>query len=514
MAATVVGVRVPLSLLLLAGAVLALGAPAAHGAATVGLQVVGVNDLHGNLEVPEQRGGRALGGVAQLATEVERVRAHDPRGTIVVHAGDLVGGSPPISSWLRDEPTIEAANAIGFDVGTPGNHELDRGVGEMLRLIGGGAGADPHFPGAAFPYVSANLVRRDGDLPLLAPYTVLQRRGVRIGVVGVLTPQTATLVDPATMAGLRILDMAGAVNRAVSALRRRSIHTIVVLAHAGGDELLAAAARMSGDVDLVVGGHTHERMLTRVGRRVVVQAGRYGEAVDVVSLRVRRRDGQVVAARARLADVDDRLAPDGQVAALVARARSTVAARADRVVAVAAQPTAGTATATGETPIGDVVADAQRRAAGSDLALVHPGSIRADLPAGPLTVGRLFSVLPWSTGVVATTLTGAQVRAALAEQFATARPRILQVSGLGWRRDGRSVVDVTVDGQPLDDARDYRVALNDPLAEGADGFTVLAGGRDVAPVADDVDVLAGQLAGDQPFAPPDPAQAPRITGGA
>jgi 5'-nucleotidase len=293
----------------------AAASAARHQPRTVAIQVLGVNDLHGNLEPPletrSQGASHAAGGVAYLGAYLEQARARNPRGTLTLHSGDMVGGSPLISSWFHDEPAIDATNLMGFDAGTIGNHELDEGEGEMLRLLRGGRRTDgrqakdgqdtssARFRGAAYPYLSANVIDRSTGRPLLKPYAIFTRRGVKVGVIGVTTLQTVAIVQPAAIARLRLADLSDSVNRSVAALHRRGVHAIVVIAHAGGAELRHETAQMSADVDVVLGGHTHERMDERIGRRLVLQAGRYGEAFTAVRLAVRRRDGRSCAPAGR-----------------------------------------------------------------------------------------------------------------------------------------------------------------------------------------------------------------------
>ena len=212
--------------------------------AVVKLRLLGVNDFHGHLEPPEP----GVGGAAWLAGHLDE--ASIPGHTIRVHAGDMVGATPLISSWFHDEPAIEAANAMRFDVGTVGNHEFDEGRDELVRLIRGGgrtgaAGlkpdatgtlvntSSPEFPGAAFPYVAANTVEREGGQLVLPPYRVLERAGVRVGFIGVTTPSTPRWVLPRFADRFRFLDISDTVNRWVRELQRRGVQAIVVLAHSG-----------------------------------------------------------------------------------------------------------------------------------------------------------------------------------------------------------------------------------------------------------------------------------------
>lgn len=193
------------------------------------VRILGVNDLHGHLEPPGGAGGTA-GGAAYLAAYLERYE--EPGRTVRVHAGDMVGASPMISGHFKDEPTIRAMNMMGFDVGTIGNHELDEGTEEMLRLVEGG----PRFAGADFPYLAANTFDARTGKPVLPPYEVLERDGVEIGFIGVTTLETPEIVDPELTASLRYRDISETVNGYAAEFQERGVEAIVVLAHAGARE--------------------------------------------------------------------------------------------------------------------------------------------------------------------------------------------------------------------------------------------------------------------------------------
>jgi 5'-nucleotidase len=505
---------------------------------TVDLQVLGVNDLHGNLE-PTAVGDRAAGGVAWLAGYLRQAEAQDPRGTIVAHAGDTVGASPLISSWFHDEPTIKATNLMRFDVGTVGNHEFDEGGTEMLRLIRGGHRedgkqfkdgtdtSDPDFPGADYPYVSANVVSAGDGGYVLPPYTVIHREGIPVGVIGVTTTETPSIVVPDAVAPFKFLDLSESVNKAVAALHRRGVHTIVVLAHAGGfqdpgkdpaGEVLDETGQMDPDVDLVVAGHTHSYLNTKVNNALVVQAYKYGTAFEQVKLTVDRRSRDVTQSSAEvITTYDDAMAPAPDLAELVKTFRDRIAPVAQRLIATAAAPVTRTANAAGETALGDLIADAQAKEAGAQIALMNPGGIRADLNAGQLTYADLFAVQPFDNGLVRTTLTGAQLKAVLEQQFTDKGDKILQVAGIKETYDrtrgaGERITALTLaDGTAIDPGATYTVAVNGFLATGGDGFTVLKEGTGTVSVGSDLDALEHHVeALPQPFTAPDPAAEQRI----
>lgn len=505
---------------------------------TVDLQVLGVNDLHGNLE-PTLVSGQAAGGVAYLGSYLAAAKAADPKGTIIAHAGDTVGASPLISSWFHDEPTIEATNLMDFDVGTLGNHEFDEGGTEMLRLIRGGHRedgkqfkdgtdtSDPDFPGADYPYVSANVTYADNGRYVLPPFTIVKREGIKVGIVGVTTTETPSIVVPDAVAPFRFGDLSDAVNKQVKVLHKLGVHTIVVLAHSGGfqdpgkdpaGEILTETAQMDPDVDLVVAGHTHSFLNTRVNNALVVQAFRYGTAFDKVTLTVDRRTRDVTASTADVVTTYDAgVTPVPDIAQLVQSFKDRIAPVAAREIATSAAPATRTPNAAGESQLGDLIADAQAHETGAQIGLMNPGGIRADLKQGLLTYADLFAVQPFDNGLVKMTLTGAQLKAVLEQQFNDAGDKILQVSGLKETYDrtraaGDRITSITLtDGTAIDPATSYPVAANSFLATGGDGFTVFKEGTSVTSFGTDIDALEHYVEGlAQPFAIPDPATEQRI----
>jgi 5'-nucleotidase len=511
-------------------------------ARTVDLQVLGLNDLHGNLESTSVS-GQPAGGVAYLGSYWAAAKAQNRDGTIVAHAGDTVGASPLISSWFHDEPTIEATNLMGVDVGTVGNHEFDEGGTEMLRLIRGGHRedgkqfkdgvdtSDPNFTGANYPYVSANVTYADSGRYVLPPYAIVRREGIKVGVIGVTTTETPSIVVPDAVAPFKFGDLSDAVNKQVRILHRRGIHTIVVLAHAGGfmtpappsGEIIDETRQMDPDVDLVVAGHTHSLLNTRVNNALVVQAFRYGTAFDKVTLTVDRRTRDVVSSTADVVTTYTKdVTPQADLAQLVQTFKDRIAPVSSRVVGTAAadvkRDTTGL-TGAGESALGDLIADAQAHETGAQIGLMNPGGIRANIDAGETTFGDLFAVQPFDNGLVKMTLTGAQLKAILEQQFGAtaAADKILQVSGIKetydrTRAQGDRITALTLaDGTPIDPATSYTVAANSFLATGGDGFTVFTQGTGVTSYGTDIDALEHYVESlGQPFAAPDPFGAPRI----
>jgi 5'-nucleotidase len=415
----------------------------------VKLRLLGVNDFHGHLEPPRP----GIGGAAWLKSHLDRATL--PGRTIRVHAGDMVGATPLISSWFHDEPTIAAANEIGFDVGTVGNHEFDEGGDELMRLLRGGRRAgpealkpdvtgqlvntsSPEFVGVSFPYIAANTVERDGEL-LLPPYEIVERAGVRVGFIGVTTRSTPMFLLKRHAASFRFTDISEAVNRWVPELRRRGVEAIVVLAHAGGPtqdesdapdyvgEIIDEARQMSSAVDVVVAGHSHSRIHVRVpnsdgsGDKLIVEALSYGVAYDQVDILVDTRTGEVLSKSAEIPSTEHAgVEGDTAVAALVERYRERVAPLGDHVVGLTQAPLTRRG---GE--LGRLVAEAQRAFARADVGVVKPVSLRADIDAGPVTYAEVAEALAFDHAVVRLTMSGKELRELVGDDAYVAGPEEL-----------------------------------------------------------------------------------------
>ena len=489
------------------GGAASVAAWAATDGEPIRVRVIAFNDFHGQIEsggltvrlrdptAPGKTWAVGVGGAAHLATLVRRLRAQAPH-SVLVSGGDLVGASPIASALFRDEPTIEAMNQIGLDLGVVGNHEFDRGVDELRRLLAGGchpgdasgaaatcAGPARRYAGADFPLVAANVIQADGR-PLLAAAVVREFDGRRVAFVGAVLRGTPTVVAPSGIVGLRFEDEADAINREVGVLKAQGIEAFVAVIHEGGvtngdwndpacpgarGEIFAIADRLRPEVDVVLSGHSHQGYSCvrdapgNPGLRIV-QAIANGRAVSVVDLALDRATGDVDRSRTsarnlpvanglagdRAADaVYEPLPADPAVSALVAHYAAQAEPLAGRVIGRLDGDAGRTPSAGGDAALGRLVADAQLAATrapargGSRIALMNPGGLRADLgcagaaPPCAVTFGQAFGAQPFGNSLVVMTLTGTQLLALLEQQFTgpnQERPRILQPSaGFGWQ---------------------------------------------------------------------------------
>jgi 5'-nucleotidase len=508
---------------------------------TTAVRLVAINDLHGYLETTARLRGaettRPAGGAAVLASYVaEERRERGRERTLVLVAGDSIGASAPVSAFLREEPTMAFLNALADGpcprlssrwpreaspvrtrcrtLATLGNHEFDRGVAELERLLYGGGG----WRGMSLPFVAANVVRRADRRPLLPGSAIVDLAGVKVGVVGAVTVETAMLLAPERIADVEFLPEAPAVNAEVGKLRAAGADAVVLLIHEGlqaplrpvteplaldavSGRLKDVLAAVAPGVDVVVSAHSHKFTNVLVaasdGPPLLVTQARYqGTSYASIDLEIDRASRRVVAKTARIltpwADEGPGLAPDAKVAAQVAaatRAAATVGAR--RVGESAAPLTRARVEGSLDSALGRAISDLLRRAAGTDVAFISGSSVRADWDAGPITYGELYSSMPYDNRLMRYTLTGDQIRRALEQQWRGDAPEprdVLNPSGLRYTYDvarppGQRVAALRdADGRELDPARRYTVASNDYLLGGASGFDVFRDVSDAVPL--------------------------------
>lgn len=493
---------------------------AAPPAGPAEVQILGVNDFHGHLEspgaTPREAGGRAvpLGGAATLDAHLDRAERSHPGRTIRVHAGDMAGATPLISSHFHDEPSIRATNLMDFDVGTVGNHEFDEGGDELLRLLRGGQRNDgkqfktgangrrvstsaADYEGTTYPWTAANTVDSEGRFEL-PPTKVIERGGVRIGFIGVTTEGTGRFLLAEHGERFRWLDISTVVNRHARDLQRRGVEAIVVLAHSGAfpatghpdranGEIIDETRQMTGAVDLVVAGHSQSELNLRVpnrdgaGDKLVVQSLPYGTAFDRVRMTIDRSTGHVLAMSATTPRTwSDEVRADPEQVALRDAYREQLGGLGDRVLGTAETTLKRLPPGPASGNLGTVAARGQRLMAGADIAFVDGGIMRAPVDAGPITYADLFEAHAYEHPVMRMTLTGAEVREVLAQQADPTRSEPLHVSGPA--------------AADIDLSKDYVVAANRLLVDrgGVDVFR--RGGREMEAVGTDLAALVAEVA--------------------
>jgi 5'-nucleotidase len=504
---------------------------------TVTVQVLAINDLHGNLEPPSGSSGKVnaipAGGAEYLATHLKQVEQENPN-SILVGSGDMIGASPLVSALFKDEPTVEALNAMQLSVTSIGNHELDHGPEELRRRL----------EAAKYQYLAANVVVKQTGATLFPSTAVRTVGGVKIGFIGETLEDSPSVIAAQSIRDLRFLEESKVANEAAASLEQQGVHSIVLLIHQGGmqhvekgvdtdpngcvgfkGEIADIVEKLSPAIKVVISAHTHQFYNCEIAGHTVTSAGSYGRLFTRVNLTIDRRTDRIVSLAAKNEVVTRDVPKDPVQTAILARYQPREKEIADK--------TEGTITATishrgdeagsRESALGDVVADAQLSATqaadqgGAVIAFMNSGGLRADLvqPEGtpspsPVSFGDLYAVQPFANHLTVATMTGEMIRRLLEQQFhADGSSTILQVSdGFSYKyrlhaEQGQHVVpgSILLHGHPIADDDQLRVEASDFLMGGGDGLTALREGKDrlVGPV--DIDALVEYFHKHSPVAP-------------
>jgi 2',3'-cyclic-nucleotide 2'-phosphodiesterase (5'-nucleotidase family) len=451
------------------------------------IRIISTNDFHGALE-PRPDGSNGLrGGAGQLATAIHKAQAEciaPACASLLLDGGDLFQGTPA-SNLAYGRPVVEIYDAIGYAATALGNHEFDWGL-DSLRA---------RMRQARFAILGANVRYKDGRaVEWIRDDTIVERGGVKVGVVGIASTLTPTTTKAANVQDFRFDDPAPVIDAHARSLRQRGAELVVVVEHDGAfcnadtgcrGEIIDVANRLTERVDAIVAGHTHTLVNTVVRDIPITEARASGRAIAVMDLLVNRGSAPPGRHEVR-AVVTDSLVPDPAIDAMARRATAMVADLVARPIATLAETMDGRGS---QHALGNFIADAQRMAARADVAVMNNGGIRASLRAGPVTYGSLFEVQPFANTLVRVTVRGLDLREYF-ERIVSRDSVRAHVSGALVRYDparapGARVVSATVGGAPLDDGRTYTVAYNDFMASGGDNLSLAA----VATVTEPVDVV-------------------------
>jgi len=480
------------------------------------VQLLALSDFHGALEGTSSNAGTALL-TSAFANEREAVAS-----TITLSSGDNIGAAPAISSQFEELPTIESMNLMKFDVSTFGNHEHDRNIAHVQKIIGAS-----DFAWVASNYSSLEPLK--SGTKEATNYVIIERGGVSVGVVGMNTDETPEVIFPGNLdytdasgakKTLQISASVAGVNAAIKEARAAGADIVVALLHYGWSEnadgvakgqLLDLAKEIKGAA-AILGGHSHQRYSSiigtsaRFGSTLVAQTPNAGVGYNRIQLCVNGNKVQGASldyvTTANLKGV----AADTAGAALVKKYKDQLVAKLDVKIGQVSElfPRGGSPAVerAGETPMGNYIADLMRKELKADFAITNGGGLRDTFPAatykvvdttykrpaagatGPfdVTLGDAISVLPFGNSVAVATITGTQLWAAL-ENGVSQHPsggRFPQISGFKFSFDtskavGSRITAVTnLDGTAIaKDAKTYTVAVNDFMLYGGDGYTML-----------------------------------------
>lgn len=507
--------------------------------ANVHVQLVAFNDFHGNLDPPTGSSGLATiagedggpssiaaGGAAFMASHIRALAEAEPN-TAIVSAGDLTGASPLLSNLFGDKPVTEIMSSVGLDFNGVGNHEFDRGLDALLDLQ----------KSANYKYLAANVINDQANATIFPSYGFKTFGAAKVAFVGMTLEGTPSVTVAKAIAGLHFQKEVDTVNALVPELKKQGASAIVLLIHQGGGQTTKTSTvngceGFAGDilpivqgggldpaVDVVVTGHTHQAYNCTIEGRLVTSALSYGRVLTKIDLEIDPNAHVVVSKKAENRVVTRDVTPDPDVAAIVAKYQTLAAPKANRVVGNITADVAQTPAISCETPLGDLIADAQQDATSADVAFMNPGGIRTDLVFaasgaegdGVVTYAEAFATQPFANNLVTMKLTGEQILGILKQQFTFDRPTVLQISKtLAYHyvydaaTKSATIDNVTVAGAPLDPAKSYKIVANAFLAGGGDGFPGFEAGTERVTGDIDLDALVAWLGKTGTVAPPTP----------
>ena len=490
------------------------------------ISIVGLNDFHGQLDpttLTMDGSAQSVGGASFLATMFDEELARLPGPGLILAGGDNVGASPPNSGLLEDKPAIDVENAWGLDATSYGNHEFDFGVERLLM----------HQERANFPFLATNIVETaTGEAPdWVTPSVVFTINGVKVGIIGAGLKNTPELVSAGATEGLTFLDEAPRVAAESERLRKEGVKVQVVVIHQGtnvgvnpqgnapgvawqGPILDIADALQTTTVDAMVVGHTHRISNLMRGDILITEGINAGTSYSVLQLMVQGGDVQWAGGATRIAK-NLGVAARADVKAIVDDANAQTAVLRNQVIGTQVNDITRAPTRLFESEMGNMVTDAMRtKYPGVEAAFTNSGGLRQDIlfappsageAPGEITWGEVFAVLPFGNRTTILTLTGDQLRAAFINGFtpfcqpgfAGGTGRFPQVSGLKVQFHCDGIVPVVdnmwkapngVGGTltPIGPADTVRIVTNDFMFGGGDGYTMFAGGTDVAQPGDDL----------------------------
>ncbi len=436
------------------------------------LVILHTNDTHARLE-PFSPGADAapIGGMVRVATLVNELRGSGLENVLLLDAGDAWHGTN-VANMFEGESVVEVMNLMVYDAMALGNHDFNYGQTALAE----------RQSEAVFPVLAANVLQEATGEPIAYSALIKPVGNLTVGIIGLVTPDTPFVTHPKNVEGLVIADPIARAKSLVSYMRPQ-VDVVIALTHLGfdADQVLAEAVP---EIDVIVGGHSHTRVEEPavVGNTYIVQAGEHAQELGYLQLTL--EDGRIIDVARELVPASADVPDNVTAVDIVERWSKELEAKLSQEVGNTDVLLDGERAnvRVRETNLGNLVADVMREAVGADIGFNNGGGIRASIGAGTITIGDIYTTLPFDNTLVKVEILGSDILGAL-EHSVRSYPEqnggFLQVSGLEFmfdpsREAGSRVMDVLVGGEALDLDKAYTVATNDFLAAGGDGYATFA----------------------------------------
>lgn len=458
--------------------------PAKEKNSPITLTIMHTNDLHGNLlprkDILGEKGEEIkskIGGGAEISSVIQKEReAAQEKGEnfLLLDAGDGAMGTT-ISGFFEGKPVIEVMNAQNYDAAALGNHDFDWGTAALQKIM----------KQADFPFLASNITDAKGKpLPNVQPYIIKELDGVKVGIIGVTTPDTKELNVRDDVKKLNFYDPAESLIETIPLAKKDGAELIIVLSHSGLKHDKEIAKKVKG-IDLIIGGHSHDALEEPVvtARTPIVQAGFGGKYVGKVQMQWDPKKNKVLGVKGGLIPINsDEINPDKSVKGIIDKYQKQLDSIMNVKVGETKEdlifPDDGK-----ETNLGNLFADLIREKGNSDISFINSGALRTNILKGKITMQNVYEVMPFDNEIVTFTMKGKDVLATLEDSAGRDEKTSLQVSGVNILYDstkpaGSRLVEVkTDDGKPLDPNAEYTVATIDFLTKGGLNYPQLTKGK-------------------------------------
>ena len=435
------------------------------------ISVLYTGDTHGHLRSFYFESNKPVGGVAKRAIFFQEKRRHKKMIWLTLDSGDAISGSP-LSDVFQGFLDIEAMNRLGYDAMALGVHEFDYGLPVLKQRI----------TEAKFPILCANVTYTDTGKPLAKPYTFIERGGMKIAVLGLITGEVAKRVAPENFAGLSVADPVDTARGLVPELKRQA-DLVVAVTHLGVNEDIRLASQVP-QIDLIVGGMSHSELQVpiKVVDTMIVHDAYYGRTVGVLKLSYSRQPSGYKRHfyDCMLLPLDGKWAENSQYVTWLNEYQPQMAELMGTLIGSSAVSMSSLKIRSSETELGNYVCDVLREATKSDVAILPAAFFNAPLPAGPVTLGDLFTTMPFDQYAVILNVTGGELKEILdaaADQIG--KPGFPQVSGMSFGIYNGKSYNVRVAGKEVDPFTRYRLVTSDVLSGGAYGYSTMGTVTDI-----------------------------------
>jgi len=470
--------------------------------------IIQTSDFHGSLEPRQAKevNNQIAGGVQIISAHIKYLREEYPDSLILLDGGDIMQGSI-ISNLSKGKATIEFYNYLNYDAATIGNHEWDFGYDEITKDTQGTL--KRRILNANFPFVVANVYYSENGKPFsltnLKPYTIIERKGVKIGVIGVTTTSTPITTHPNNIKGLYFSDPVNEIKALIPEVKAMGVSTIVVLSHTGGKcnkqgecsgEIFDIARNLSSDsISVIFGGHTHNALTATIEGIRIVQPGAYGISYGRADLFFDENTKKLIHDRIKVTSpvyFTETISENGELINLkqdnevskslapyflsVERLKKDIICEATEDIDIVSKDTL---------PLGQLITEAMLTYPDvkADIAIYNTGGIRAGIKKGAITYGKVYEIIPFDNTIVSLKLTGYQIKDIIEMSTSTKEiDDLLGLSGLVVHIDyskesGNRVIKILKNNKPIRMEDKFTVLTNDFLYAGGDGFDTFKKGE-------------------------------------